>query len=78
MIELKTSIRISFWLCLFSGAALFFSNLALMDIGHGESDLKLEWRIMQFSYAVFILFHISAFITFVRLLNWKSNGKTEA
>ncbi len=77
MIELKTSIRISFGLCVFSAIAVFISNLALMDIGHGESDLTLEWRVLQLSYAVFILFHVSAFITFARLMKWKSSGKTE-
>jgi hypothetical protein len=77
MIELKTSIRFSFGLCLISGIALFLSNLALMDIGHGESDVTLEWRILQISYAVFILFHVSVFITLARLMKLKNIRKTE-
>ncbi len=75
MIKLKTSIQVSLGLCLFSAIALFISNLALMDIGHGESDLNLEWRIMQVSYAVFILFHGAALITFIRLLKTKNEPR---
>jgi Na+-driven multidrug efflux pump len=74
MIETRTSIRISFWLGIFSAVAVFISNLALLDIWHGESDLTLEWRILHVSYGVFILFHISALITFVRLLGRKRSG----
>ncbi len=69
--KLTTSIRISFGLCLLSILAVLVSNLALIDIGHGESDLRLEWRILRVSYAVFILFHLSSLITFIRLLKKK-------
>lgn len=78
MRNLKTNIRVSFGLCLCSGIALLISNLALMDIRHGESDVTLEWRILQISYPIFILFHVSAFITLARLMKWKNIGKTEA
>ncbi len=66
--KLTTSIRISFGLCLLSILAVFVSNLALMDIGHGESDLRLEWRIVQVSYAVFIVFHAVMLVTLARRL----------
>ena len=66
--KLTTSIRISFGLCLLSILAVFVSNLALMDIAHGESDLRLEWRIVQVSYAVFIVFHAMMLVTLARRL----------
>ncbi|HQR31947.1 MAG TPA: hypothetical protein PLK30_04350 [Blastocatellia bacterium] len=66
--KLTTSIRISFGLCLLSILAVFVSNLALMDIAHGESDLRLEWRIVQVSYAVFIVFHAVMLVTLARRL----------
>ncbi len=75
MTKLKRSIQVSLGLCLLSAIALFISNLALMDIGHGESDLTLEWSILHISYAVFILFHGAALITFIRLLNVKNEDK---
>lgn len=66
--KLTTSIRISFGFCLPSILAVFVSNLALMDIAHGESDLRLEWRIVQVSYAVFIVFHAVMLVTLARRL----------
>jgi hypothetical protein len=66
--ETRTSIRLSFGLGVLSAIAIFFSNLALIDIHHGESDLTLEWAVLRISYTVFILFHISALITLWRLL----------
>ncbi len=66
--KLTTSIRISFGLCLLPILAVFVSNLALMDIAHGESDLRLEWRIVQVSYAVFIVFHAVMLVTLARRL----------
>lgn len=72
MIEIKTSIRISFGLGILSAVAMVVSNLALMDIQHGESDLRLEWRILHVSYAVFILFHLSALVTLGQLLTAKA------
>jgi hypothetical protein len=64
--------QLSLGLGVLSAIAIFFSNLALMDIKHGESDLRLEWGILQISYAIFILFHISAIITFARLLRGRN------
>lgn len=78
MMTLKTSVRITFSLCVISAIAVFISNLALMDIGHGGEDLKLEWAILQISYAIFILFHISAFITLARLIKRNNIEKAEA
>lgn len=77
MIETRTSIRISLVLGILSAVAVFINNLALIDIWHGESDLVLEWRVLHVSYAIFILFHISALITFVRLLGRKSNAELQ-
>lgn len=67
MMDLTTSIRISFGLGMLSTAAWLISNLALMDIQHGAGH-RLEWGIVHISYALFILFHVSALITLGRLL----------
>ena len=68
MMKMRTLVRLSLGLGILSTMAVFLSNLALIDIWHGESDLRLEWGAVRVSYAVFILFHISALITFTRLL----------
>jgi hypothetical protein len=45
-----------------------FSHLALTDIYHGEADVALEWRIVQLSAVVILLFVGSALITMGRTL----------
>lgn len=63
----RISIRISLLLAALSAEALFVSNLALTDIQHGNGK-RLEWAIMHVSYAIFILFHLSAIVSFIKIL----------
>lgn len=77
MIEMKTSVRLTFRLGILSAVAIIISNLALIDISHGESNLILEWRIMHLSYAIFLLFHISALFTLGRILKQRIGEKSE-
>lgn len=76
MIVSVKSARVSLTLGVCSMAALILSNFALMDIQRGEGH-GLEWAIMHVSYAVFILFHISAIVTFVRMMRKIEKQKTE-
>jgi hypothetical protein len=46
------------------------SHLALTDISHGESNLSLEWTVLQISFGVIIIFHIFALITLIRLYRY--------
>ena len=49
-------------------AACGVSALALTDIGHGESDLRLEWRALQVAALLVLAFHIAALATLCRVL----------
>jgi len=53
--------------------AVIACHLALTDIWHGEGDLSLEWRILQVSFAVIILFQASTLLTLGRLIR-RSGG----
>jgi hypothetical protein len=75
MTDLRKSSRVSLILGIISVGALLLSNFALLDIQHGDGHV-LEWSIMHVSYVIFILFHVSAIVTFVRILR-KKNGPEE-
>jgi hypothetical protein len=40
--------------------AIVLALLALTDIGHGESDLTLEWNAVRMSFLIIIAFHLVA------------------
>lgn len=44
------------------------SALALNDIGHGEADLRLEWRTLQVAAVLILAFHIAALSVLRRVL----------
>jgi hypothetical protein len=48
--------------------AMIMSHLALTDIFHGEGDLSLEWKTLQFGFLVILGFHLSALVTVAKLL----------
>jgi hypothetical protein len=45
-----------------------FAHLALTDIYHGETDVTLEWRIVQIASAVIVLFIGAALLTLRKVL----------
>jgi hypothetical protein len=47
--------------------AVVVSYLALTDIGHGESDLSLEWGVLRAAFLVIVLFQASALVTLGRV-----------
>ena len=57
-------------LSLFSG---FLAHLALTDIYHGESDVSLEWKIVQVAALIMLLFIGSSLFTFGRTLKLLNN-----
>lgn len=66
--ELKTLARVSLILGVASILAVLASHLALTDIYHGETDVSLEWRVLQVCAAIILAFQISALVTLWRLL----------
>ena len=67
MKQLKTYAIISVILGVFSVIGIVLSHLALTDISHGESNVDLEWKIVQIGFVVIILFHVFVFMTLYRL-----------
>jgi hypothetical protein len=59
-------IRMSIALGVIALIAVAFSFLALLDIAHGEADLRLEWAIIRGSAALLIIFIAQAIVTLVR------------
>lgn len=49
MTHLQRRARVAYVLCFAAIPAGVVSHLALTDIFHGESDLRLEWRVLQVS-----------------------------
>jgi hypothetical protein len=68
MKTLRTQIILTMALGALALLAGWFSHLALTDIYHGEADVALEWRIIQVSAAVILLFVGSALVTLGRTL----------
>jgi hypothetical protein len=73
MKSLREWIKLSFALGILSLIAVIACHLALTDIWHGEGDLSLEWRILQASFAVIILFQATTLLTLGRLIR-RSGG----
>lgn len=66
MRKLKIQIVVTMALGMLSLVSGLFSHLALMDIYHGETDVSLEWRIVQLSALVILTFIITALFTLNR------------
>ncbi len=68
MTPLRRAVQLSLFLGGFSMFAVVLSILALTDIGHGESDLSLEWGVLRAAFLVIVLFQVSALLTLGRVL----------
>jgi uncharacterized membrane protein YozB (DUF420 family) len=69
--EKKRQAAIAFILGIASLVAVFIGVLALSDIYHGESDLRLEWMALQVCFAVIFIFQVFALVTFWRMIDGK-------
>ncbi len=69
----KRQVVIAFLLGIASLVAVFISHLALTDIYHGESDLRVEWMALRVCFAVIFIFQVFALVTFWRIIR-KKNG----
>lgn len=67
MKQLKIYASISVILGILSIIGIVFIHLALTDISHGETDVDLEWKIVQAGFVIIILFHVFVFMTLYRL-----------
>ena len=63
MTPLRRAVQLSLFLGGVSVLAVVASYLALTDIGHGESDLSLEWGVLRLAFLVIVLFQVSALVT---------------
>lgn len=66
---------VAFFLGIASLVAIFVSLLALSDIFHGESDLRLEWMALRVSFAVIFIFQVFALITFWRIIRRNNSDR---
>jgi uncharacterized membrane protein YozB (DUF420 family) len=69
--EKKRQAAIAFILGIASLVAVFIGVLALSDIYHGESDLRLEWMALRVCFAVIFIFQVFALVTFWRMIDGK-------
>lgn len=63
MEKLKKSARVTLGIGLLSIVAIVLSHLALTDIWHGETEVDLEWTMVQIGFAIIIVFHVAALAT---------------
>jgi uncharacterized membrane protein YozB (DUF420 family) len=77
--ELNGAVRkrqavVAFVLGVASLVAIFVSMLALADIYHGESDLRLEWMALRICFAMIFIFQVFALVTFWRMIRKENPG----
>lgn len=78
METMRRAVRLSFWLGMLSVVAVGVSHLALTDIFHGEGGLR-EWRALQVSFAIIIVFQLSALTTLWRIMRADNlHGRSDA
>jgi uncharacterized membrane protein YozB (DUF420 family) len=70
----KRQAVVAFSLGVASLVAVFISLLALADIYHGESDLRLEWMALRICFAVIFIFQVFALVTFWRVIRKENPG----
>ena len=68
MIKIRTQIRIVMGLGILSLITGFFSHLALTDIYHGDTNVVLEWKVVQVTALIILLFIGSSLFTLRRTL----------
>ena len=50
--------RLTIYLGLWSVIGLVLQALALQDIYHAESDVRLEWSVVRIAYVTSLAFHV--------------------
>jgi uncharacterized membrane protein YozB (DUF420 family) len=70
----KRQAAIAFVLGIASLVAVFISFMALADIYHGESDLRMEWMVLRICFAVIFIFQVFALVTFWRMIRGKNSN----
>lgn len=68
MNKLRISVTVTFILGFLSLISMIAMFLALSDISAKEPDTSLEWKVVQVSWVIILLFIISAFFTIGYLL----------
>ena len=63
---LQTHIRMSIALGVLALIGIAFSFLALLDVAHGEPDLRMEWATVRATAAILLIFIAQAIVTLVR------------
>ncbi len=69
--ELRKQLNLNFILGMVAVLAFGVQFLALIDIGHGGEDLRLEWRIVQVASLIQLVFVCLTLFSLVRVLNEK-------
>ena len=54
---MSTEGRVAIWLGMFSVIGLVLQPLALQDIYHAESDVRVEWIVVRITYLLSLAFH---------------------
>ncbi len=65
---MKHLARITFYWGLFTLAAIGFAHLALTDIYHASSGVKLEWSVVQIAALVVLVFIGLSLVSLRKLL----------
>ena len=68
----KRQAVVAFVLGVASLVAVFISLLALADIYHRESDLRMEWMALRICFAMIFIFQVFALVTFWRVIRRKN------
>jgi hypothetical protein len=68
MKRMKTQVVVVMVLGIVALIAGFFAHLSLTDIYHGESNASLEWKTVQLSALIILLFIGSSLFTLGRAL----------
>lgn len=72
---INRSVKTAIGLGIISLGAVLVSHLALTDIYHGESDLRLEWNALRVCFAVIVAFQVYALVTFWRIVRKVKSGE---
>ena len=75
MKNLQPLIRMSIALGVLSLIALGISFLALTDIRHGEADVSLEWKFLNFAALILLMYIFSGVVTLFRVLRFAKRGE---
>jgi hypothetical protein len=70
-------IKMSVGLGVLALTAVVTSHLALTDIYHGESDVTLEWRVVQVGFGVIVASQLTSLFTLTKLMRKRRQTVTE-